>query len=247
MNQNNPYQRMHAKDQIKFTKAAKKATLAELTAVCQKRIEEKRLVFKEVKDVDVVVAIMDAIEVIALWEKLKTVKRDIKQEFRQVFEEIPHVKDFLPTDYMARIKLRDAECTIANRMYACPWKYREAFKTLIGQHLEAGRIRPSSSAYASPCFIIPKADPTVLPRWVNDFRQLNEITMPDNHPLPRTDDILNDCVKGKIWSCIDMMNSFFQTLMHPDDVHLTAVSTPFGLYEWLVMPMGLRNSPAIHQ
>jgi hypothetical protein len=44
-----------------------------------------------------------------------------------------------------------------------------------------------------------------------------------------------------------MTNSFFQTLMHPDDVHLTAVSMPFRLYEWLVMPMGLRNSPAIHQ
>ena len=71
--------------------------------------------------------------------------------------------------------------------------------------------------------------------------------VPDNHPLPRQDDILNDCAKGKIWSSIDMTNSFFQTLMHPDDVHLTAVSTPFGLYEWLVMPMGLRNAPAIHQ
>jgi len=69
----------------------------------------------------------------------------------------------------------------------------------------------------------------------------------DNHPLPRQDDILNDCAKGKIWSCIDMTNSFFQTPMHPDDVHLTAVNTPFGLYEWLVMPMGPRNSPAIHQ
>jgi hypothetical protein len=44
-----------------------------------------------------------------------------------------------------------------------------------------------------------------------------------------------------------MTNSFFQTRVHPDDVHLTAVTTPFGLYEWLAMPMGLRNSPAIHQ
>jgi hypothetical protein len=44
-----------------------------------------------------------------------------------------------------------------------------------------------------------------------------------------------------------MTNSFFQTRVHPDDVHLTAVTMPLGLYEWLVMPMGLRNSPAIHQ
>jgi hypothetical protein len=241
-----PPPRLRAKDQIKFSKAAKKLALAELTVVCKKCIEDKRLIFEVVKDVDVVGAIKDAIEIIVLREKLKKVEKEIKQEFWQVFEEIPHVKD-LPTDYMARIKLRDAERTIANRTYPCPRKYREAFKTLIGQHLEVGRIRPSSSAYASPCFIIPKADPTVLPRWVNDFRQLNDITVPDNHPLLRTNNILNDCVKGKIWSSIDMTNSFFQTLMHPDDVHLTAVSTPFCLYEWLVMPMGLRNSPVIHQ
>jgi Reverse transcriptase (RNA-dependent DNA polymerase) len=44
-----------------------------------------------------------------------------------------------------------------------------------------------------------------------------------------------------------MTNSFFQTRVHPDDIHLTAVTTPFRLYEWLAMPMGLRNSPAIHQ
>ena len=237
---------MRAMDQIKFTKAAKKATLAELTVVCQKRIEEKKLVFEEVKDVNIIVAIKDAINNIALRERLETVEKKIKAKFQQVFEEIPHVKD-LPTDYMAHIKLKDTECTIANRTYPCPQKYREVFKTLISQHLEAGRIRPSSLAYASPCFIIPKADPTVLPRWVNDYHQLNDITVPDNHPLPWTDDILNDCAKGKIWSMIDMTNSFFQMLMHPDDIHLTVVSMPFGLYEWLVMPMGLRNSLAIHQ
>ena len=82
---------------------------------------------------------------------------------------------------------------------------------------------------------------------MNDFRELNANTVVDSHPLPRCDDILNDCAKGKVWSSVDMTNSFFQTRMHPDDVHLTAVNTPFGLFEWLVMPMGLRNSPAIHQ
>jgi hypothetical protein len=46
---------------------------------------------------------------------------------------------------------------------------------------------------------------------------------------------------------MDMTNSFFQTRVHPDDVHLTAVRTPWGLYEWLVMPQGGCNAPSTHQ
>ena len=133
------------------------------------------------------------------------------------------------------------------RAYSCPRKYREGWKTLIQQHLAAGRIRPSNSDYVSPAFIVPKSDPTVLPRWVNDYRKLNANTVADNHPLPLVNDILRDCAGHQFYGKIDMTNSFFQTKMHPDSIKYTAVNTPFGLYEWLVMPMGLRNSPAVHQ
>src|ERR1700678_1895000 len=44
-----------------------------------------------------------------------------------------------------------------------------------------------------------------------------------------------------------MTDSFFQTRIYPDDIYKTAVTTPLGSYEWCVMPMGLRNSPPIHQ
>lgn len=92
-----------------------------------------------------------------------------------------------------------------------------------------------------------KADPTALPRWVNDYQQLNKNTISDKYPLLWVDNILADCAKGKIWGTIDMTNAFFQTKMKPSDIPLTAVSTPFGMYKWCVMPMGLQNAPAIYQ
>jgi hypothetical protein len=127
---------------------------------------------------------------------------------------------------------------------------------LHGKHssknLLAGRIRESSSEYASPAFCVPKykdgkPNLDVPPRWVNDYRELNQNTVHDNFPLPRVDEILADCGRGKIFGKIDMTNSFFQTRVHPDDIHLTAVRTPWGLYEWVVMPMGGCNAPATHQ
>ncbi|RXW17945.1 hypothetical protein EST38_g7906 [Candolleomyces aberdarensis] len=56
-----------------------------------------------------------------------------------------------------------------------------------------------------------------------------------------------DAAKGRYWAKFDMTNSFFQTRMHPEDIPLTATSTPLGLFEWTVMPMGFKNSPQIHQ
>lgn len=178
---------------------------------------------------------------------LKQLNEEMCKHFADRFpDELQSIENLL-TNVYHRFRLQDNNKLIAQRQYSCPRKYREAWQTLPQQHLDAGRIRPSSSQYASPAFIIPKAELGWLLRWVNDYRELNANTILDNHPLPRVDDILADCTKGRIWAKIDMTNLFFQTRVHPDDIHLMAVTMPFGLYEWLVMPMGCRNAPATHQ
>jgi hypothetical protein len=178
---------------------------------------------------------------------LDRLDKEMRRKYEDRFpDDIPHI-DQLPTDVVHRITLKDPNKIIQCRRYNTPRKYREAWTTLLNQHIAAGRLRPSSSSFVSPAFLIPKKDPTALPRWVNDYRALNANTVPDNHPLPRIDEILRDCAKGKIFGKIDMTNSFFQTRIHPDDIKYTAIDTPEGLHEWTVMPQGGRNAPATHQ
>ena len=167
------------------------------------------------------------IDILAVWDDLSRYEQEVREAFKDRFPaDIPHVTR-LPDDVYHRFRLKDPEKVIKCRSYARPKKYKDAWKQLLDQHLEAGRIRESSSEYCSPSFLIPKADPTVLPRWVNDYRALNDNTVPDHYPLPRIKGILSDCAKGLIWVKIDMTNSFFQTRVHPEDVKFTAVMTPF--------------------
>ncbi|SGY32169.1 BQ5605_C002g01326 [Microbotryum silenes-dioicae] len=183
--------------------------------------------------------------------RLAALDHRLRAEFADRFPaDIPPVHSY-QSPVQHRIEL-DTPSTVVNlRGYPLPKKYREAWYLLLQEHLAAGRLRPSRSAYSSPSFIIPKkgcdVDPTIAPRWVNDYRELNKHTIKDRTPLPLPDDILSTCSNAQFWAKIDMTNSFFQTKMAEEDIHKTAVSTPWGLYEWTVMPMGLCNAPATHQ
>ena len=169
---------------------------------------------------------------------------EFQNAFKLVFEPLPHIND-LPKDPVARIKLKDPKHHICTWNYACPRKWKDAWHKFLWQHLETGRIHPSDVPVGSGVFIIPKVDPSVLLQWVNDYCQLNTNTITNSFPLPHISDILADCGTGKIFGSIDMTNSFFQTWMHPDDIKLTMVNTPWRLYEWTVMPMGIKNAPTI--
>jgi hypothetical protein len=238
--------KLKLRKQLLQNKSFKSDTLRELLEVFPIKWKDRVLPNIETPEPKYITSILHRIKTLELEASMDSMDVNMRKSFSRVFEPIPHVDD-LPLEPVARITLKDAEKTIKTRNYPCPRKWKDAWYVLLQQHLDAGRIRPSHASTGSGAFIIPKADPTVLPRWVNDYRQLNSNTITDCFPIPRIDDILADCAKGKIWATIDMTNSFFQTRMHPDDVHLTAVNTPWGLYEWLVMPMGIRNAPAIHQ
>ena len=77
-----------------------------------------------------------------------------------------------------------------------------------------------------------------------DYRQLNKVTIRNQYPLPRIDDLFNQLQGVKVFSKIDLKSGYHQLKVRREDVPKTAFKTRYGKYEFLVMPFGLTNAPA---
>ena len=108
-----------------------------------------------------------------------------------------------------------------------------------------GVIRPSSSQWASPLHLLTKKNGTL--RSSGDYRKLNAQTVPDRYPIPRIEDILQRLHGNSVFSRIDLERAYHQIPVAPEDIPKTAITTPFGLFEFVGMPLGLRNATQTFQ
>ena len=168
-------------------------------------------------------------------------------EFDDVFTD--KLPDKLPSADAPRhrIVLEDEKMSVNGRMFRLPTRYWPLMRDFLDEHLEASRIRRSSSHITSGTWMIPKDDPSAMPRVVHDYRAINAKTLKDHTPLTRQDDIIERLALAKIRGKIDLICAYYQILMEVCDIHKTAFKTPFGIYEWLVMPQGLCNAVATFQ
>lgn len=104
---------------------------------------------------------------------------------------------------------------------------------------ELGIICPSRSEWASLLHMAPKANSEWRP--CGDYLQLNLISVPDGYSIPHIQDFSTGLVGAQVFSKVELIRGNHQVPVHPSDVHKTAITTPFGLWEFLCMPFSLRD------
>ncbi len=108
-----------------------------------------------------------------------------------------------------------------------------------------GIVRRSDSPWSSPLHMVRKADGTWRP--CGDFRRLNMVTVADSYPLPNMLDFPGKAAGCTIFSKIDLRKGYHQIPVHPADIQKTAITTPFGSFEYLRIPFGLMNAGTTFQ
>lgn len=168
----------------------------------------------------------------------------LKDEFKEVFrKELP---DGLPPkrDVDHKIETVEGSTQPHRGIYQLLPAELMATKEYVTKLLKKGKIRPSKSPYGAPLFFVKQKGEL---RGVVDYRALNRITKHNNAPIPRPNEMFDRLGQAQFFSKLDLKTGFHQIRIAIEDIEKTAFKTKYGHFEFLVMPMGLRNAPATFQ
>ena len=166
----------------------------------------------------------------------------IAREFVDVFpEELPGMPPDREIDFA--IDLIPGAAPISKTPYRMAPSEMKELMVQLKDMLEKRIIRPSVSPWGAPVLFVKKKDGSM--RLCIDYRELNKVTIKNKYPLPRIDDLFDQLKGASYFSKIDLRSGYHQLKVKPEDVPKTAFRTRYGHYEFLVLPFGLTNAPAV--
>lgn len=134
---------------------------------------------------------------------------------------------------------------ISQPPYKSAWKERELIQAQVDRMLQQGIIEESQSPWSSPVVLVKKPDGSW--RFCVDYRRLNSVTVNDVYPIPVIENALHRLEGSILFSILDLQAGYHQLSVAPQDRPKTAFVTADGLYQYKVVPFGLKCAPSRFQ
>jgi len=171
---------------------------------------------------------------------------EILRDFKDVISpDFPENHKPVSRDIEHEIELEPGATPVAQAMYRLSFEEKAELKKQLLDLLKKGFIRPSKSPYGAPILFVRKKGGAM--RMCVDYRGLNRLTKKNRCPLPRIDELLDKLAGAKFFTSLDLRSGYHQIKIKPEDIEKTAFRTPYGHFEFIVLPFGLCNAPATFQ
>ena len=165
---------------------------------------------------------------------------EVITQYREVFPDVPSKTNLIEHD----VDVGDSAPIKQHPYRVSPMK-KELLDKEVRYMLENDIIEESQSNWSSPCILVPKHDGGF--RFCTDFRKVNDKTKSDSFPIPRIADCIDQIGNAKFVSTFDMLKGYWQVPLTQRAREISAFVTPSGLYQYKVMPFGMKNAPATFQ
>jgi hypothetical protein len=119
------------------------------------------------------------------------------------------------------IELIPKTAPIAQRSYRMNPQELIELKKQLDDMLRKGLIRPSASPWGSPVIFVDKRDGTI--HLCVDYWKLNDVTIKNNYPLPKIEDLFDHMNGAHVFSKIDLRTGYHQLKVRESDIPKTAV------------------------
>ena len=129
--------------------------------------------------------------------------------------------------------------------YHLPHAYQDIMKSELEEMEKDGIIKRSSSEWAFPIVLVNKKDGSL--RMCVDYQRLNSIAETDAYPMPSVDNMIDVLGKARYIMTLDLDCGYWQVPVEEESRSRTAFTTPFGLFQFRVMPFGFHGAPATFQ
>nr|GEV37993.1 putative reverse transcriptase domain-containing protein [Tanacetum cinerariifolium] len=166
----------------------------------------------------------------------------VVQEFLKVFpEDLPGLPPARQVEF--QIDLVPGAAPVAHDSYQLAPAEMQELSTQLQELSDRGFIRPSSSPWGALVLFVKKKDGSF---WMCiDYCELNKLTIKNQYPLPRIEDLFDQLQGSRVYSKIDLRFGYHQLRVREEDIPKTAFRTLYGPYKLKVMPFGLTNVPAV--